>query len=107
MARLRLYNHFQSPQTGQEGRGLIYRARRSPLGYLLHPNRSSGYALRSVTHMQPGKDDDLNALVGKSLNQFRIVERIGAGGMATVFKAYQPTLDRYVAVKVLPAYHAR
>ncbi len=52
-------------------------------------------------------NDDLNSLVGKSLGQFRIVERIGAGGMATVFKAYQPTLDRYVAVKVLPAYHAR
>jgi serine/threonine protein kinase len=52
-------------------------------------------------------NDDLNSLVGKSLNQFRIVERIGSGGMATVFKAYQPTLDRYVAVKVLPAYHAR
>src|SRR6266446_8899761 len=52
-------------------------------------------------------NDDLDSLVGKSLGQFRIVERIGAGGMATVFKAYQPTLDRYVAVKVLPAYHAR
>ncbi len=52
-------------------------------------------------------NDDINSLVGKSLGQFRIVERIGAGGMATVFKAYQPTLDRYVAVKVLPAYHAR
>lgn len=49
----------------------------------------------------------MNALVGKSLGQFRIVERIGAGGMATVFKAYQPVLDRYVAVKVLPDYHAR
>src|SRR5438128_9098493 len=52
-------------------------------------------------------NDDLDSLVGKSLGQFRIVERIGAGGMATVFKAYQPTLDRYVAIKVLPAYHAR
>ena len=51
--------------------------------------------------------DEMNALVGKSLGQFRIVERIGAGGMATVFKAYQPTLDRYVAIKVLPSYHAR
>jgi serine/threonine protein kinase len=51
--------------------------------------------------------DEMNALVGKSLGPFRIVERIGAGGMATVFKAYQPALDRYVAVKVLPAYHAR
>lgn len=54
-----------------------------------------------------GNSDDMNVLVGKTLGQFRIVERIGAGGMATVFKAYQPTLDRYVAIKVLPAYHAR
>src|SRR6266566_4603838 len=54
-----------------------------------------------------GNNDDLNSLVGKSLGQFRIVEHIGAGGMASVFKAYQPTLDRYVAIKVLPAYHAR
>ena len=57
--------------------------------------------------MQTGNNDDLNALVNKSLGQFRIVERIGVGGMATVFKAYQPNLDRYVAIKVLPAYHAR
>src|SRR5258708_4015140 len=51
--------------------------------------------------------DDLDKLIGKSLGSFRVVERIGAGGMATVFKAYQPTLDRYVAIKVLPAYHAQ
>ena len=56
---------------------------------------------------QSANSDELNALVGRSLGQFRIVERIGSGGMATVFKAYQPTLDRYVAVKVLPAFHAR
>ncbi|HLI89249.1 MAG TPA: protein kinase [Ktedonobacteraceae bacterium] len=51
--------------------------------------------------------DDLNNLIGKSLGKFRIVERIGAGGMAMVFKAYQATLDRYVAIKVLPAHYAR
>lgn len=56
---------------------------------------------------QSASNDEMSTLVGKSLGQFRIVERIGAGGMATVFKAYQPTLDRYVAIKVLPAYHAR
>ncbi len=50
--------------------------------------------------------DDMSSLVGKSLGQFRVVERIGAGGMATVFKAYQPTLDRHVAIKVLPPHHA-
>lgn len=51
-------------------------------------------------------NDDLGSLIGKTLGQFRIVDRIGAGGMATVFKAYQPTLDRYVAIKVLPAFYA-
>jgi hypothetical protein len=45
-------------------------------------------------------------LVGHTLGQYRIVEQIGLGGMATVYKAYQPALDRYVAVKVLPAYYA-
>ena len=47
------------------------------------------------------------ALVGQTLGQYRLVERIGRGGMATVYKAYQPSLDRYVAVKVLPTYLAR
>jgi eukaryotic-like serine/threonine-protein kinase len=56
---------------------------------------------------QVGNSDDLDSLVGRSLGQYRIVDRIGAGGMAMVFKAYQSILDRYVAVKVLPAYHAR
>src|SRR5947209_8054305 len=56
---------------------------------------------------QSANSDELNALVGRSLGQFRIVERIGSGRIATVFNAYQPTLDRYVAVKVLPAFHAR
>ena len=56
---------------------------------------------------QSSSGDDMSSLVGKSLGQFRIVERIGAGGMATVFKAYQPTLDRHVAIKVLPPHHAR
>jgi len=42
-------------------------------------------------------------LTGKTLSQFRITEAIGRGGMAAVYKAYQPSLDRYVAIKVLSA----
>lgn len=48
----------------------------------------------------------MDTLIGQTLGQYQIVEQIGKGGMATVFKAYQPRLDRYVAIKVLPAYYA-
>ncbi len=41
-------------------------------------------------------------IIGKTFGQYRILEKIGAGGMATVYKAYQPGMDRYVAVKILP-----
>ena len=41
--------------------------------------------------------------VGKRLGAYQILEQIGQGGMATVFKAYQPSMARYVAIKILPA----
>ncbi len=40
-------------------------------------------------------------LVGKTLGRYRVVARLGRGGMAEVYKAYQPGLDRYVGIKVL------
>jgi serine/threonine protein kinase len=40
---------------------------------------------------------------GQMLGPYRIINQIGKGGMATVYKAYQPSVDRYVAVKVLPS----
>ncbi|MEP7104588.1 MAG: protein kinase [Chloroflexota bacterium] len=43
---------------------------------------------------------------GSNLGPYQILEQIGRGGMATVFRAYQPALERQVAVKVLPEFFA-
>jgi len=42
--------------------------------------------------------------IGKRIaDQFTIVERIGSGGMGAVYKAEQPEMNRFVAVKILHA----
>ena len=41
-------------------------------------------------------------LTGKQFGPYQIVAPLGEGGMAAVYKAYQPSMERYVAVKVLP-----
>ena len=45
-------------------------------------------------------------LVGQTLGAYRVTGQLGQGGMATVYKAYEPALDRYVAIKILPQYFA-
>jgi serine/threonine protein kinase len=41
------------------------------------------------------------SLAGQTLGKYRVLEPLGSGGMARVYRGYHPQLDRFVAIKVL------
>ena len=45
-------------------------------------------------------------LTGKQLGAYQLIAPLGEGGMAVVYKAYQPSMERYVALKILPKHFA-
>lgn len=59
----------------------------------LSPATTKKYAIiATMSELQPGQ----------TIGAYRIINQIGQGGMATVYKAYHAAMDRYVALKVLP-----
>ena len=49
-----------------------------------------------------GAASPVEDLTGRRLGQYQVVAPLGSGGMAKVYKGYQESVDRFVAIKVLP-----
>ncbi len=67
------------------------------------PTRSTLVGAPSSLAAPPADDDDILPAGSEVVQQkrFEIVEPLGEGGMGRIYRAYDPSMDRYIALKVL------
>ncbi|MEM7156518.1 MAG: serine/threonine-protein kinase [Myxococcota bacterium] len=62
-------------------------------------------ATRTVNDGAPteGPTDDISVEIGLNIGRYVVLRTLGSGGMGTVLAAFDPELDRRVAIKLVPA----
>jgi serine/threonine protein kinase len=68
-----------------------------------HP---SDYYTIEILPAKQAAEKPMEDITGKQLGPYQIIAPLGEGGMAAVYKAYQPGVEREVALKILPRHFA-
>ena len=69
----------------------------------MNENENPLPAAENTSSVPAGGNDQVTpaSLEGQTLGKYRVLEPLGRGGMARVYRAFHPQLNRYVAIKVL------